>query len=76
MPQDAIVTAQMDTKERGNSMTEFDCACRLWREHVVAAHAGEALMARLKLDTYFDATEEVLKRVMGDAYTAPEVVKR
>ena len=36
-------------------MTDFDCACALWREHVVAAHAGEALMAHLKLGAYFDA---------------------
>ena len=57
-------------------MIEFDCACRLWREHIVAAHAGEALMARLKLDAYFDATEEVLKRLLADAYTAPESIKR
>ena len=57
-------------------MTDFDCACALWREHVVAAQAGEVRMAHLKLGAYFDATEEVLKRVMGDAYTAPEVVKR
>ena len=45
-------------------MTDFDCARRLWREHVAAAHAGEALMARLKLGAYFDATEEVLKKVL------------
>ena len=57
-------------------MTDFDCACRLWREHVAAAHAGEALMARLKLGAYFDATEQVLKRLLGDVYAAPERIKR
>jgi hypothetical protein len=57
-------------------MPEFICACRLWREHVVAAHAGEALMARLKLDAYFEATEEVLKTMLGNAYNAPEPIKR
>jgi hypothetical protein len=57
-------------------MTEFDCACELWREHVVAFKAGEPIMAHLKLNAYFDAAEEVLKTIMGDAYAAPEAVKR
>jgi hypothetical protein len=63
-------------EREGSFMTDFDCACALWREHVLAAQAGEARMAHLKLGAYFDAIEEVLKRVMGNAYTAPEVVKR
>ena len=57
-------------------MTHFNCACRLWKEHVAAIHAGDALMARFKLDAYFAATEEVVKTVMGDKYTAPEGIKR
>jgi hypothetical protein len=57
-------------------MTEFDCACELWREHVVAFKAGEPIMAHLKLNAYFDAAEEVLKTIMGDAYAVPEAVKR